>query len=289
MRSGTTSHTASDNALLRALDARRPPADRIADDQLAAHFLPRSYRALVGLARFGVIRRVVEAVIDVAWPGPRRGVVARTRYIDDVAEAQASSVDQVLILGAGFDTRAHRLAALQRVPVFEVDHPATQATKVAALGHAVGGAPNHVTYAAVDFLTDDVGEVLHSSGFAPGLHTLVLWEGVTNYLDAVAVDTTFGFIADSVAAGSPVVFTYVDVAMIDGTGSFDGAEQSKRRVGRQGEPFTFGLDPSAVPAFLHERGFELVADVAVPALVKRYYGASQEAYAYYHVVDARRR
>ena len=85
------------------------------------------------------------------------------------------------------------------------------------------------------------------------------------------------------------MFTYVDVAMIDGAGSFEGADQSRRRTGRQGEPFTFGLDPAAVPTFLADRGFGLVEDLAVPALVQRYYGMTQQAYAYYHVVAARRR
>jgi O-methyltransferase involved in polyketide biosynthesis len=116
----------------------------------------------------------------------------------------------------------------------------------------------------------------------------VLWEGVTNYLDAAAVDATFSYIADAVGPGSPVVFTYVDLAMIDDTTSFEGARESKRRVSRQGEPFTFGLDPISVPTFLRERGFEVLDDVAVPALVERYYGITQASYAYYHVVEARR-
>ena len=288
MRSGTASHTAVDNALVRALDARRPAAQRIANDHLAVHFLPVGYRILVETARVALVRRAAEAVIDAGWPGPRRGVVARTRHIDELIGRRAESVDQVLILGAGFDTRAYRVAALQRVPVFEVDHPSTQMSKRRVLDRAVKGGASNVTFAPVDFLIDDVGDVLRSEGFVTGVRTFVLWEGVTNYLNAGAVDAMFAFLADSVASASPVVFTYVDIAMIDGTASFDGASQSKRRVGRQGEPFTFGLDPLEVPAFLLERGFELVDDVAVPALVERYYGVAQESYAYYHVVDARR-
>jgi methyltransferase (TIGR00027 family) len=287
MRADAASHTAADNALVRALDARRPGADRIADDHLAVHFLPAGYRVLVEAARIPLVRRVAEVVIDAGWPGPRRGVVARTRYIDELIERSAPSIDQVLLLGAGFDTRAYRLSALRYVPVFEVDHPSTQGAKRRVLDRVVDAA-SHVRFAPVDFLTDDVREVLLTVGFGQGARTFVLWEGVTNYLDAAAVDATFAFIAEAVAPGSPVVFTYVDVAMIEETVSFDGARESKRRVGRQGEPFTFGLNPVSVPTFLRERGFEVLDDFAVPALVKRYYGVTQTSYAYYHVVDARR-
>jgi O-methyltransferase involved in polyketide biosynthesis len=67
MRADTASRTAVDNALLRALDARRPATDRIADDHLAVHFLPVGYRVLVEAARIPLVRRVAEAVIDAGW------------------------------------------------------------------------------------------------------------------------------------------------------------------------------------------------------------------------------
>ena len=287
MRTGTASHTAADNALVRALDARRTVTERVADDRLAVHFLPAGYRLLVEAARVRPVRRLTEAIIDFGWPGPRRGVVARTRFIDELVERHAGAIDQVLILGAGFDTRAYRLDCWRGTPVFEVDHPATQAAKRRALAHVAPPAAD-VRFAPVDFLVDDVGQVLRASGFETAARTLVLWEGVTNYLDAGAVDATFAFIADAVGSGSPIVFTYVDAAIIQAPGAFDGARASTRRVNRQGEPFTFGLDPHEVRAFLDARGITLVDDVAVPSLVERYYGVRQTSYAYYHVVEARR-
>lgn len=288
MRQDAASHTAVDNALVRALDARRPAAERVADDQLAVHFLPFGYRLLVEAARVGLVRRAAETVIDVRWPGPRRGVVARTRHIDDRIQQHAPTVDQVLILGAGYDTRAYRLEALRHVPVFEVDHPSTQAAKRRVLDRVIDPGAGQVTFVPVDFLRDDVADLLSRVGFQQHVLTLVLWEGVTNYLDAAAVDATFAFLAQTIAARSPVIFTYVDVAMIEGTGSFQGALESKRRTARQGEPFTFGLDPGAVPAFLRARSFDLLDDVVVPGLVQRYYGIHQSSYAYYHVVEAQR-
>lgn len=285
MRPDHASATAADNALVRALDARRPPGERVADDQLAVRLLPPRYRALVEAARVPPVRRLVEGVIDRWWPGPRRGVVARTRYIDELVTGALPEVDQVLLLGAGFDTRAHRLPGIDRVPTFEVDHPATQAAKRAALPHP----RPHVRYVPVDFACDDLGAALDDADFVAPARTLVLWEGVTNYLDTASVDATFRFITRVTGIGSPVVFTYVDARMLTDPASFAGASQSTTRVRRQGEPFTFGLDPEAVSAHLDQYALLLRTDVAVPELVARYYGEHMDAYAYYHVVHAVRR
>src|SRR5204863_5136200 len=96
------------NALFRALEARRPARVRVANDPLAVHFLPREYRVLVELARLPPLRRLTEVVMDLRWPGPRAGVVVRTRLLDDTIVGELSKVAQVLVLGAGFDTRAYR-------------------------------------------------------------------------------------------------------------------------------------------------------------------------------------
>jgi methyltransferase (TIGR00027 family) len=288
VRAGRASRTAFDNALVRALDARHPPEARVADDRLAIHFLPLGYRILVELARVAILRRAIEGVIDARWPGPRRGVVARTRYIDDLVASALPSVGQSLLLGAGFDTRPYRLPAMAGVPVFEVDHPTTQAQKRRLLERALRDTPRNLTFVPVEFGADDPASALASSGFTPNMQTLVLWEGVSNYLDADAVDATFAFLRSATAVGSPLVFTYVDAAIIAGDHGYEGADESMRRVSRQGEPFTFGLEPEAAPDFLAARGFDVLDDLNVADLVVRYYGARAKGYAYYHVAHARR-
>jgi methyltransferase (TIGR00027 family) len=229
-------------------------------------------------------------VIDRRWPCVRGGVVARTRLIDEAAVAAVPHVQQALILGAGFDSRAYRLAPLRGVPVFEVDHPATQAAKRRSLLRRTGRLPDSVRLVPVVFGSDDLGRELAARGFASGVPTLVLWEGVTNYLDPTSVDATFRFLAGAVGPGSPVLFTYVDRAMIDGTARFEGAETTLRAVRRVGEPITFGLDPGEVPGYLAERGFGMELDVVVRDAAERFYPAGDcpSAPAYYHVVQARR-
>jgi methyltransferase (TIGR00027 family) len=289
MRTGRASRTAQHNALFRALDARKPRGERIADDRLAVHFLPADFRLVAELARVGLVRRRIEAFIDARWPGPRAGVVTRTRLIDDIASARAADVSQAVLLGAGFDSRAYRLPAMRALVTFEVDHPSTQSRKRNAVHRAIGSTPN-VRFVPVDLGHEALVEALTGAGMRRDRPTLVIWEGVTNYLTAVAVATTFDAIARLVPSGSPVVFTYIDRRMLEGTLDFDGARESAEHVERVGEPYTFGFDPDEVSNYLSEHGFDLVSDVSVADASERYEsdGASS-GYAYYHVVEARRR
>jgi methyltransferase (TIGR00027 family) len=290
MRAGQPSRTARQNALFRALEARRPPADRVANDPFAVRFLTPEFRLLAEAARMPPARRLIETVIDHRWPCVRGGVVARTRLIDERVVTALPLAEQVLILGAGFDTRAYRLAPLREVTVFEVDHPATQAAKRRVLARAPGRLPPNVTLVPVVFGADDPARELAGRGFVSGAPTLVLWEGVTNYLDPQAVDATLRFLASATGPGSPVLFTYVDRGILDGSAAFDGAETTMRAVRRVGEPFTFGLNPEEIKDYLAERGFELGSDMVVRDAAERFYpaGACPSAPAYYHVVESRR-
>lgn len=290
MRPGRPSRTADQNALFRALEARRRPAVRVADDPLAVRFLSPEFRLLAASARLPAMRRLLELTIDHRWPCARPGVVARTRLIDQVVTRELGQVSQVLILGAGFDSRALRLPGIDRVPVFELDHPATQAAKRRALRRA-GQPAGHVTFIPVVFGTDDPGHALAASRFATDIPTLVLWEGVTNYLDAEAVNATFGLLASALARGSLVVFTYVDAGILDGSAVFAGAATTMQAVRRVGEPFTFGFIPSELPGYLADRGFDLLSDERVGDAAQRFYPAGRcpAAPAYYHVAQSRKR
>jgi methyltransferase (TIGR00027 family) len=290
MREGKPSRTAQHNALFRAIEAKRPAAQRVCDDRLAGRFLPLELRAIAEAARIRPFRRAIERFIDARWPGPRYGLLVRTRLLDDAIAVAISDVDQVLILGAGFDTRAYRLHGMNVAPVFEVDHPSTQRVKEHTLCRAIGSVPSNVRLVPVEFGRDDLTVALTTAGLVTGARTLVLWEGVTNYLTADAVDATFRAIVSLVADGSPVFFTYVDRRLIDGSSAFVGASESSAHVRRVGEPYTFGFDPREVGAYLDERALRLVWDLPVSEVALRYYAEHDrpKGYAYYHVVEARR-
>jgi methyltransferase (TIGR00027 family) len=96
---------------------------------------------------------------------------------------------QALILGAGFESRAWRLPAFRDLPIFEVDHPATSAVKRKQI-EKLGASISQVTFVPVDFDREQLSDALSNAGFQGNRSTLVIWEGVTNYLTAAAVDAT---------------------------------------------------------------------------------------------------
>ena len=267
-----TSRSAEHVALFRALESARG-ADRIFEDPYAVKFLRGGYRAVARLARVHPIGRRVERYIDEHWPaGPRGSAVVRTRLIDDlVAEALADGVTQVLLLGAGYDSRAYRIPAMADVRVFEVDHPATQATKqrlVRAFVHP--DRRTHVRFVPVDLVAGSLDVALREAGFAPLERTVVVWEGVTNYLTEPAVDGTLRYLARMTASGSRIIFTYVDRAALDGTGKFSGVAEWHAVVREQGEPWTFGFDPAELPGYVRERGMGLALDLSAREAADRY-------------------
>ena len=114
MRTGKESQTAEYVALFRALETAKPSSERLFSDPLAVAFLRPSLRAAVALARLPAVGRLVPALIDRRWPGPRASAVARTRVIDDVVQqAVGRGLDQLVLLGAGYDSRPYRLPGVR--------------------------------------------------------------------------------------------------------------------------------------------------------------------------------
>jgi methyltransferase (TIGR00027 family) len=261
MNQTQVSKTAEYMALFRALESARPANVRLFDDPFALEFLRPSLKVVAGLARVPLMRLLIDWYIDRRWPGGRSSGIARTRLIDDLLlQALQQGMEQVVILGAGYDCRAYRLPGLATLRVFEVDHPATLAAKRQHLECVLGTLPQQVRFVAIDFNQQSLAEVLEAAGFDATRRVFFLWEGVTNYLTAQAVDATLRYMA-SAAPGSQIVFTYIHQGILEGTFPFVGAEQITLLLQRAEEPWTFGLDPQTLPTYLEARGLQLVADV----------------------------
>ncbi len=214
---------------------------------------------------------LVADYIDRTSPGARVSVIVRTRFIDEaMREALADGIGQVVILGAGFDTRAHRIEGAAGATVFEVDEPATLAEKRERIERLLGAPPAHVTPVPVDFERDDLATALRSAGLDPGERALFIWEGVASYLSAEAVDATLRALAGLGAPGSLLVFTYLDRAGLEDGAKLRGAAGTIGAVRRAGEPFRFGLDPAELGGYLAERGLELREEISTAALAERY-------------------
>ena len=290
MKEGQASRTAEYMALFRALESTLAVDRRLFEDRFATAFLAPRFRVVVGLSRISWIGTLLRAYIDRRWPGARTSAVARTRFIDDAVEATLRvSVQQVVILGAGFDARAYRLAALTRVAVYEVDHPSTSAAKRTIVAAALPLAPRHVQFIPVDFNSESWQSTVTSAGYDPRRRTLFIWEGVTNYLTEDAVDATLRWCA-SAAAGSRVLFTYVHRRVLDTPQAFEGTEKLFTTLAAAGERWTFGLEPSELSGFLAQRGLVLEEDVGASDYRARYFGQAAVrmfGYEFYRIAVAR--
>jgi methyltransferase (TIGR00027 family) len=290
VREGRASRTAEQNALFRAIESALPEGRRIVDDPLAAAFLTWPLSLVARAAHVPVLRELIPRFIDRRWPGPRSCVVARTRLIDDlIAASLEDPVEQLVILGAGFDTRAYRLPGLRGLRVFEVDHPDTQAAKRRLLGRALPVAPQHVRFVAIDFKRSDLASVMDAAGYRESARSLILWEGTTNYLTEAAVDATLRWCARA-APGSRLLFTYVHRDILTSPERFFGSQRLRAALERSGEGFTFGMEPGEVPAFLAARGLQLESDQGAAEFRERYYGEAarrMRGHEFYRVALAR--
>ena len=290
MKERQASRTAEYMALFRAVESARPQSQRLFDDPFAIGFLPASFRLLARLARVRVAGNIVPWLIDTKGvPGARTVAVARTRFIDErLLEALKQGLQQVVILGAGYDTRACRIAGIEQSTIFEVDHPNTSKAKQLHLKRQLGSLPHHIRFLAVDFNEQSLVQALASTDFDASLKTFFIWEGVTNYLTAEAVDAGFRTMRE-VAQASAIVFTYVDKAVFDPDNKFAGAAKLKEVLARAGERWTFGFNPTELNGYLAERRYRLLDDIGSIELRSRYLKASRSSlrgYEFYRVAIA---
>jgi methyltransferase (TIGR00027 family) len=253
----TPSLTAEIIAAHRAIESRKPKTERICFDPLAERFVSPDVGVL---GRVSLPEDVALSRYEAKFPGFHTYFAVRTRYIDDfLSECLNDGFEQIVILGAGYDSRAYRIERLREpIRVFEVDHPATQARKTETLREMLDTLPGHVVLVGMDFNTDDLHERLAISGYVDTAKSLFIWEGVTYYLTAEAVDATLGFIVRYSGKGSAVIFDYTSRSVIDGTSGHIEAMRWHEQVKKAGEPLSFGIDFEDLEAFLLNRGFDRI-------------------------------
>jgi len=290
MESARVSRTAEYVALYRAMESARPCGRRLFTDPFAIHFLRPALRRAAVLCRVPLFAVAVAWYADRRAPGARTSAIARTRLIDDVVfQALTDGIRQVVILGAGFDCRLYRLTGIDRVVGFEVDHPATLAAKLSRLQHVIRNLPGNVRYVEIDFDRQNLAEALEPKGFDRGQPSIFVWEGVTNYLSAEAVNAVLCYVAGC-AAGTRAAFTYVHRGAIDGSTSFPDSARTRSNVAKLGEPWTFGFVPEELPSYLRNRGLQLDRDDDARQYRREYFGRAAESmkgYDFYHVAVVR--
>ena len=255
-------------AFLRAMESYYPKKDRLFEDRFARGLLEFIWRAFLELMRLPGVGSWYYALGDRQAPGVWGGLLCRIRYIDDtLSDALREGLDQMVILGAGSDTRGLRIPGIDKVRVFEVDYPAPQAWKKKRLKKMLGTLPSHVTFVPMDFDRQILEDEMAAAGFRTGARTFVICEGVTQYITAEANDAILQHVSKT-APGSRIVFSYVLRGIIDG--SFEDAEKWISFAKHQGVSWIFGIDPGELEQYLSARGFALIDHVGASDYQERY-------------------
>jgi methyltransferase (TIGR00027 family) len=220
-RSRTVADTAFSIAVVRAEEGQRPPAEKLFDDPYASFFAAAGAHAAESTQRF----------LDL--PFFRDGVRLRTRYIDDaVREGLNAGLDQLVLLGAGFDARGLRMPEVgaRGAFVYEIDTAEQLARKRMLLSAAGVRMPARVRYVPFDFDAPDFAagmtSALEAKGFRPGKGALFVWEGVIGYIDDAAIDHSLRFVANAGGVGTRLIFTFGQVGF-----ESDTATDRTRRAG----------------------------------------------------------
>ncbi|MFT7578466.1 MAG: methyltransferase (TIGR00027 family) [Myxococcota bacterium] len=243
----------------RAMEQRKPADLRVVDDPFAERFLRKGLRWWLQSALslpWGVHRTV-----DPWAPGSIGDyVVGRHRFMDDrLLAALEGDAAQVVVLGAGYDSRGLRFSEmLGERPLFELDFPATQHRKMQRLASDVAGGAlgARIHYLPVDFEKDAFDDVLRGSSFEPGRRTFFVWEGVTMYLQPETVRDTLRRLHALSGPGSELV-----ADLWHRPGGMRPTSVIMRGGGRLlsaiGEPLGLSLPPAETAAFLAETGWAL--------------------------------
>lgn len=267
--------TAFGPMVIAAVEQHYPEAQRLVRDDLALRFLPPGLRSAVHACRWGFLRDLMIKAAEKKAPGIWGSILCRKRYADDkVAEAIAAGIKQLVILGAGLDTRAYRLAAPAGVPAFEVDLPANITFKREQLLEIYGRVPEHVTLVPVDFQADDLGSALAAGGLRLDAPAMFVWEAVTQYLTEDGFRMTLRFLSKA-AAGSRLIFTYVREDFVAGINLY-GAEQLHRDM-KKHDLWHFGIQPENVDRLLREYGWAEREQVGPDEYSARYVAPSGRA------------
>lgn len=271
MRFRLSRTTAVSVAVFRAVGTMVREHGSRGPDHLAERLVPWGFHP-TALIKVPGLRRLVARLVERVAPGGMWYEVARCRYMDDVVRVEiADGAEQLVILGAGLDTRAHRMVdALAGARVYEVDHPVMSGHKRARVRAVFGAdALNQVVHVPADLARQDLGEVLTAAGHDPRVRSVVVWAGVTPYLEPAAVARTLGWMAAQ-RSGSCLVFDYYWPDIVNGTSGDPVATRIRAMAVARGEPWRFGIEQAEVKGYVADHGLALAENHTAEELRNAY-------------------
>ena len=267
--------TAQGVAKQRLIETIAKPDERIIDDPYADRFvLGASVIKLMGhKLNVWLARKLV--------PGFHEHLISRTRFIDDlIKRSAASEFEQYVILGAGYDCRAHRLELPSSLRIFEVDQSEVQARKRSKLPEEPPNSEN-IIYVAVDFTDQSLSEQLLDAGFDQSKSTVFTLEGVSQYITKEAFSSTVKELATLTQKADSIVFVSYASELLNknpeacfGTG-YPNAEKRARFImygsEKVGEPWISFYSAEEIEGVLSQSGYSIIENVTLNDLNSQYF------------------
>jgi methyltransferase (TIGR00027 family) len=260
MKDNSISKTAQYIALFRAIETNQPKEKRLFKDDLAINFLDSYLKNSVKITTLPIVGELLINFIQRKGLGALSSSIARTKYIDDLLKQSIDNgVKQVIILGAGFDTRSIRLDFMQNISVIEIDHPDTSKFKIKKLKTSLKQLPTNTQYLQLDFNKQTLADFAVEQNLNFSIPTTIIWEGVTSYLPQEAIDATFEFVK-KFTSNSYIIFTYLHKLVLDNPQSFKGTEKLLKILKESEEKWISGFYPEKLPDYLKAFDLKLIED-----------------------------
>lgn len=267
MKEGRPSLTALYVALARAVATHDARLAHVCADPCAERLLPSPLKPLVLHATRPGSSRWLLSLLRASLGGMAEHMALRTHLIDAaVAEGVAHGARQLVIIGAGLDSRAHRLAALAECDVYEVDFPSTQALK-RERAQALPVVARALHYVSCDFERTGLEAALRGAGFSTETATFWIWEGVTMYLTEAMVAASLATMARLSAPRSRLVATYLEPIPSELKAI---AAIFLSVLSAVSEPIRSNYDVAAMTTMLRAHGFSPLSDVSPREIAAHY-------------------
>ncbi len=246
-----TSRTAEFTCLVRALSNLEKREQYKSGDYVSLIIMNDLIRPLL---RFAYFKRIFTAKYPA---GMYEYVIARTKAIDlEFKKALEQGCKQILIFGAGFDSRGIRMGQnAGGTRVFELDAPATQNAKIERYRQKKVKLPANLVFIPIDFDRESLPERLEQSGFDKGCPSLFILEGLTMYLQPESIDSTFRVISDFAGKGSRIIFDHIYASVLRRENLYEGEQALYDSTAENGEGFCFGIEKGHIDEFLNAYGF----------------------------------
>ncbi len=250
------SETARGTALLRTIANKEFDDEKLGSDYLAEYFLPF-------LLKFLIKAKGIRARVKNKIPlGMYEYLIARTAYFDNLfVNALNKNIPQIVLLGAGYDTRAYRFAKLNNsTKIIELDAPTTQNKKKKCLGKSKIEISSNVVFASINFNRESLKIVLEKAGYDNNKETLFLWEGVSYYLEPESVNATLELVRNYSHNESIIAFDYVISVPIEKHHNYYGVIELVQYMANRhsNERGKFAIEEEKIESFLEQQGLKMV-------------------------------